>query len=112
MSWLEHRRKETHLQEQKEMKLSVSAYRAQASAHKKILSNYQQQLSYGATNQASSSRTPSDPAAVLSGLKVSVSFHFFFFIIIPLFSFPFIILYLLFLTLTCNDSETHKTGLR
>nr|XP_050851682.1 uncharacterized protein LOC127064537 isoform X6 [Vespula vulgaris] len=52
------------------MKLSVSAYRAQASAHKKILSNYQQQLSYGATNQASSSRTPSDPAAVLSGLKV------------------------------------------
>ncbi|KAF7399024.1 hypothetical protein HZH66_006921 [Vespula vulgaris] len=43
---------------------------AQASAHKKILSNYQQQLSYGATNQASSSRTPSDPAAVLSGLKL------------------------------------------
>ncbi|KAI4504150.1 hypothetical protein M0802_000621 [Mischocyttarus mexicanus] len=55
------------------MKLSVSAYRAQASAHKKILCNYQQQLSYGATNQASSSRTLSDPAAVLSGLKVMVS---------------------------------------
>lgn len=83
MSWLERRqRKEIHLQEQKEMKLSVSAYRAQASAHKKILSNYQQQLSYGATNQASSSRTPSDPAAVLSGLKVSVSSHFFFFLLL------------------------------
>ncbi|XP_031781673.1 uncharacterized protein LOC100118446 isoform X3 [Nasonia vitripennis] len=53
------------------MKLSVSAYRAQASAHKKILSNYQHQLSYGATNQATSARTPSDPAAVLPGLKVS-----------------------------------------
>ncbi|OXU21494.1 hypothetical protein TSAR_009387 [Trichomalopsis sarcophagae] len=51
------------------MKLSVSAYRAQASAHKKILSNYQHQLSYGATNQATSARTPSDPAAVLPGLK-------------------------------------------
>ncbi|XP_014232670.1 uncharacterized protein LOC106656289 isoform X5 [Trichogramma pretiosum] len=52
------------------MKLSVSAYRAQASAHKKILSNYQPQLSYGATYQASSARSPSDPAAVLPGLKV------------------------------------------
>ncbi|XP_043267076.1 uncharacterized protein Cngl isoform X2 [Venturia canescens] len=52
------------------MKLSVSAYRAQASAHKKILCNYQHQLSYGATSQASSSRTHSDPAAILSGLKV------------------------------------------
>ncbi|KAL7300804.1 hypothetical protein TKK_0006777 [Trichogramma kaykai] len=51
------------------MKLSVSAYRAQASAHKKILSNYQPQLSYGATYQASSARSPSDPAAVLPGLK-------------------------------------------
>ncbi|KAG7196609.1 hypothetical protein KM043_013097 [Ampulex compressa] len=51
------------------MKLSVSAYRAQASAHKKILSSYQHQLSYGATNQASSARTPSDPAAVLPALK-------------------------------------------
>ncbi|XP_063980264.1 uncharacterized protein LOC135164119 isoform X2 [Diachasmimorpha longicaudata] len=50
------------------MKLSVSAYRAQASAHKKILCNYQHQLSYGATTQAA--RTTSDPAAVLSGLKV------------------------------------------
>ncbi|XP_023290572.1 uncharacterized protein LOC105699152 [Orussus abietinus] len=52
------------------MKLSVSAYRAQASAHKKILCSYQHQLSYGATNQAPSARTPSDPAAVLPGLKV------------------------------------------
>ncbi|XP_076181116.1 uncharacterized protein LOC143153603 isoform X2 [Ptiloglossa arizonensis] len=52
------------------MKLSVSAYRAQASAHKKILSNYQHQLSYGATNQASSARTPSDPATFLTRLKV------------------------------------------
>ncbi|XP_006610739.1 uncharacterized protein LOC102675942 [Apis dorsata] len=51
------------------MKLSVSAYRAQASAHKKILSNYQHQLSYGATNQASSARTPSDPATFLTGFK-------------------------------------------
>ncbi|XP_066592841.1 uncharacterized protein Cngl isoform X2 [Prorops nasuta] len=51
------------------MKLSVSAYRAQASAHKKIRSNYQHQLSYGATNQAASARTPSDPAAVLPTLK-------------------------------------------
>ncbi|XP_058789212.1 uncharacterized protein LOC131663121 isoform X2 [Phymastichus coffea] len=54
------------------MKLSVSAYRAQASAQRKILSNYQHQLSYGATNQASSARTPSDPAAVLPGLKLRV----------------------------------------
>lgn len=54
------------------MKLSVSAYRAQASAHKKILSNYQHQLSYGATNQASSARTPSDPATFLTGFKVRV----------------------------------------
>ncbi|KOC62373.1 hypothetical protein WH47_03786 [Habropoda laboriosa] len=53
------------------MKLSVSAYRAQASAHKKILSNYQHQLSYGATNQASSARTPSDPATFLTGFKVT-----------------------------------------
>ncbi|XP_076748849.1 uncharacterized protein LOC143422238 isoform X3 [Xylocopa sonorina] len=52
------------------MKLSVSAYRAQASAHKKILSNYQHQLTYGATNQASSARTPSDPATFLTGFKV------------------------------------------
>ncbi|XP_044583582.1 uncharacterized protein LOC123264374 isoform X1 [Cotesia glomerata] len=53
------------------MKLSVSAYRAQASAHKKILCNYQHQLSYGATtHQSSTARTPSDPAALLSGLKV------------------------------------------
>lgn len=56
------------------MKLSVSAYRAQASAHKKILSNYQHQLSYGATNQASSTRTPSDPATFLTGFKVRESF--------------------------------------
>ncbi|XP_076670717.1 uncharacterized protein LOC143370019 isoform X2 [Andrena cerasifolii] len=52
------------------MKLSVSAYRAQACAHLKILSNYQHQLSYGSTNQASSARTASDPAAFLTGLKV------------------------------------------
>ncbi|XP_051159570.1 uncharacterized protein LOC127280558 isoform X2 [Leptopilina boulardi] len=52
------------------MKLSVSAYRAQASAQRKILSTYQHQLSYGATSHANSARTPSDPAAVLSNLKV------------------------------------------
>ncbi|XP_033217972.1 uncharacterized protein LOC117173478 [Belonocnema kinseyi] len=51
------------------MKLSVSAYRAQASAHKKILSTYQHQLSYGAT-QAASARTHSDAAAVLPNIKV------------------------------------------
>lgn len=40
------------------MKLSVSAYRAHASAHKKILSSsYQTQLNYGST--AASSSTPS-----------------------------------------------------
>lgn len=39
------------------MKLSVSAYRAHASAHKKILSSsYQTQLNYGST--AASSSTP------------------------------------------------------
>ncbi|XP_011692932.1 PREDICTED: uncharacterized protein LOC105452995 [Wasmannia auropunctata] len=48
------------------MKLSVSAYTAQASAHKNLCS-YQQQRSYGATNQA---RTPSDLATVLPALKV------------------------------------------
>ncbi|XP_046472941.1 uncharacterized protein [Neodiprion pinetum] len=48
------------------MKLSVSAYRAQASAHKKILCSYQHQLSYGATSQAGGPRTPSDPAAGLN----------------------------------------------
>ncbi|XP_048505928.1 uncharacterized protein LOC105683085 isoform X2 [Athalia rosae] len=53
------------------MKLSVSAYRAQASAHKKILCSYQHQLSYGATSQASGGpRTPSDPAAGLPQFKV------------------------------------------
>lgn len=40
------------------MKLSVSAYRAHASAHKKILSNsYQTQLNYGSTAAASISTT-------------------------------------------------------
>lgn len=53
------------------MKLSVSAYRAQASAHKKILCNYQHQLSYGATSQVTGGhRTPSDPAAGLPQFKV------------------------------------------
>lgn len=51
------------------MKLSVSAYTAQASAHKNLCS-YQQQRSYGATNQASTARTPSDLATVLPALKV------------------------------------------
>ncbi|TGZ54131.1 hypothetical protein DBV15_00253 [Temnothorax longispinosus] len=54
--------------EQGEMKLSVSAYTAQASAHKNLCSY---QRSYGATNQASSARTPSDLATVLPGLKPS-----------------------------------------
>lgn len=61
------------------MKLSVSAYRAQASAHKKILSNYQHQhqLSHGASyfqsggvTISTAARSPSDPAAVLPGFKV------------------------------------------
>ncbi|CAL1683327.1 unnamed protein product [Lasius platythorax] len=51
------------------MKLSVSAYTAQASAHKNLCS-YQHQRSYGATNQASTARTPSDLATVLPALKV------------------------------------------
>ncbi|XP_020299216.1 uncharacterized protein LOC109863364 isoform X2 [Pseudomyrmex gracilis] len=51
------------------MKLSVSAYTAQASAHKNLCS-YQQQRSYGATNQASTARTPPDLATVLPVLKV------------------------------------------
>ncbi|KYM86382.1 hypothetical protein ALC53_04082 [Atta colombica] len=50
------------------MKLSVSAYTAQASAHKNLCS-YHQQRSYGATNQASTARTPSDLATVLPALK-------------------------------------------
>lgn len=57
------------------MKLSVSAYRAQASAHKKILYNYQHQLSYGATTQASSARIPPDPVTFLTGFKVSTKFY-------------------------------------
>ncbi|XP_071564139.1 uncharacterized protein [Temnothorax nylanderi] len=52
------------------MKLSVSAYTAQASAHKNLCSYQQQRSNYGATNQASSARTPSDLATVLPGLKV------------------------------------------
>jgi hypothetical protein len=63
------------------MKLSVSAYRAQANAHKKILNNYQHQLSYGATNQISSIRTPSDPAAAFPSLKVRNSFLPYFYLI-------------------------------
>ncbi|KAG5330454.1 CNGA3 protein, partial [Acromyrmex heyeri] len=51
------------------MKLSVSAYTAQASAHKNLCS-YHQQRSYGATNQASTARIPSDLATVLPALKV------------------------------------------
>jgi len=57
------------------MKLSVSAYTAQASAHKNLCS-YQQQRSYGATNQASTARTPSDLATVLPALKVRMSLIF------------------------------------
>ncbi|KAF7998500.1 hypothetical protein HCN44_010908 [Aphidius gifuensis] len=57
------------------MKSSVSAFRAQASAHRKILMNYQHQLSYGATthHQTSSTRNPVDPASFLTGLKVDRS---------------------------------------
>ncbi|XP_011057377.1 PREDICTED: uncharacterized protein LOC105147812 isoform X3 [Acromyrmex echinatior] len=51
------------------MKLSVSAYTAQASAHKNLCS-YHQQRSYGATNQASTARIPSDLATILPALKV------------------------------------------
>ncbi|EZA54019.1 hypothetical protein X777_05868 [Ooceraea biroi] len=54
------------------MKLSVSAYTAQASAHKNLCS-YQQQRSYGATNQAFTARTPSDLATVLPAFKVRMS---------------------------------------
>lgn len=60
------------------MKLSVSAYTAQASAHKNLCS-YQHQRSYGATNQASTARTPSDLATVLPALKVrkfTPTFHY------------------------------------
>ncbi|XP_072758822.1 uncharacterized protein [Anoplolepis gracilipes] len=53
------------------MKLSVSAYTAQASAHKNLCS-YQHQRSYGATNQASTARTPSDLATVLPALKIKI----------------------------------------
>lgn len=60
---------QTFYREQGEMKLSVSAYTAQASAHKNLCS-YQHQRSYGATNQASTARTPSDLATVLPALKV------------------------------------------
>lgn len=52
------------------MKLSVSAYRAHASAHKKILSNsYQSTLNYGSTSAAAGSST--------STTLFSVSIHIF-----------------------------------
>lgn len=52
------------------MKLSVSAYRAHASAHKKILSSsYQTQLNYGSTAAASSS-TPN--TATLFPVSLSI----------------------------------------
>jgi len=70
------RQKRTLYREQGEMKLSVSAYTAQASAHKNLCS-YQQQRSYGATNQASTARTPSDLATVLPALKVRTACSFF-----------------------------------
>lgn len=41
------------------MKLSVSAYRAHASAHKKILSSYQSTLNYGSTSAAAGSSSTS-----------------------------------------------------
>ncbi|XP_050083659.1 uncharacterized protein LOC126570157 isoform X2 [Anopheles aquasalis] len=63
------------------MKLSVSAYRAHASAHKKILSSssYQTQFNYGSTAAASSSTPnpsalfsmdPTNPSATASGAAV------------------------------------------
>lgn len=53
------------------MKLSVSAYRAHSSAHKKILSSsYQTQLNYGSTAASQSSNT--------SGGLMSVSDHKFY----------------------------------
>lgn len=62
-----------HAQTRGDMKLSVSAYRAQASAHKKILCSYQHQLSYGATSHGTGGRrTPSDPAAGLPQFKVRI----------------------------------------
>lgn len=44
------------------MKLSVSAYRAHAAAHKKILSSYQ--LNYGSTSASSPSTAPSSAGVV------------------------------------------------
>lgn len=57
------------------MKLSVSAYRAHASAHKKILSSgYHSQLNYGSTGAAAASSSSS--GATATGLyTVSVLVH-------------------------------------
>lgn len=52
------------------MKLSVSAYRAHASAHKKILSSgYHSQLNYGSTGAAASSSTASTAGLYAVGIN-------------------------------------------
>uniref|UniRef100_A0A182ME72 Uncharacterized protein n=1 Tax=Anopheles culicifacies TaxID=139723 RepID=A0A182ME72_9DIPT len=65
------------------MKLSVSAYRAHASAHKKILSSssYQTQFNYGSTAAASSSAPTSSALFSVSATarrKLREPFLFFF----------------------------------
>lgn len=75
------------------MKLSVSAYTAQASAHKNLCS-YQQQRSYGATNQASTARISSDLATVLPTLKVRISWHSWTFYCFPIYASREICIYL------------------
>jgi hypothetical protein len=58
------------------MKLSVSAYRAQASAHKKILSSsYQMLLNYGATCTTSQSQQPTSTLG-LPSVKVGKKHSF------------------------------------
>jgi hypothetical protein len=61
------------------MKLSVSAYRAQASAHKKILnSSYQMLLNYGATCTTSQSQQPTSslgrPSVKVGTLRLVICF--------------------------------------
>lgn len=55
------------------MKLSVSAYRAHASAHKKILSSsYQSTLNYGSTAASSSSNPPNNLLSVSTQWKIQL----------------------------------------
>lgn len=78
------------------MKLSVSAYRAHSSAHKKILSSsYQTQLNYGSTAASQSSNT--------SGGLMSVSDQKFLFLhLLILFS-----IIIIFIVLNCDIVITY-----